>query len=139
LFVGTVAAAVLDHLVLAFPDGRLHSRGERLAVAVAYISATVVQVVMLMFMGPERLSGCPCPDNLLLVRDDQAAHSALMSGKQFMGVAVAVWIGVLLERRWRRTSRPRRRAIVPLLSAAAGTILLYLLATIASERARARS
>ena len=135
LVVGPVAAAVLGHLVLAFPDGRLHSRGERLAVAAAYISATVVQVVMLMFMGPEQLSGCPCPSNLLLVRDDQVVHSALMSGQQLIGVAVAVWIGVLLERRWRRASRPLRRAIVPLLSAGAATILLYLLATIASGRA----
>ena len=135
LVVGPLVAAVLGHLMLAFPDGRLHSRGERLAVAAAYIVGTVVQVVMLMFMGPEQLSGCPCPDNLLLVRDDQAVHGALMSGQQVIGVAVAVWIGVLLERRWRTASRPLRRAIVPLLSAGAVTILLYLLATIASDPA----
>lgn len=135
LVVGPLVAAVLGHLVLAFPDGRLRSRGERLAVAAAYIVGTVLQLVMLMFMGPGQLSGCPCPDNLLLVRDDQALHSALMSGQQVAGVAVAVWVGVLLERRWRTASRPLRRAIVPLLSAGAATIVLYLLAAIASDPA----
>jgi hypothetical protein len=137
LIVGPLAAAVLGHLVLAFPDGRLHSRGERLAVAAAYIVGTVVQVAMLMFMGPEQLNGCPCPDNLLLVRDNQAVHGALMSGQQVAGVAVGVWIGVLLERRWRGASRPLRRAILPLLAAGAVTILLFLLATIASDPAPA--
>jgi signal transduction histidine kinase len=137
LIVGPLAAAVLGHLVLAFPDGRLHSRGERLAVAAAYIVGTVVQVAMMMFMGPEQLNGCPCPDNLLLVRDNQAVHGALMSGQQVAGVAVGVWIGVLLERRWRGASRPLRRAILPLLAAGAVTILLFLLATIASDPAPA--
>ena len=135
LLVGPLTAAVLGHLVLAFPDGRLHSRGERLAVAAAYIVGTLVQVVMLMFMGPEQLSGCPCPENLLLVRDNQAVHGALMSGQQVAGVAVGAWIGVLLERRWRTASRPLRQAILPLLAAGAVTILLFLLATIAADPA----
>ena len=67
-------AAVLAHLVLAFPDGRLHSIWERLIVGAAYLNAVVVQIVMLMFMGIEQVGGCPCPHNLLFVRDDMNVH-----------------------------------------------------------------
>ena len=67
LAVGLIPAAVLANLVLAFPDGRLHSRWERVIVGAAYVNAFVVQVVMLMFMGIEEVSGCPCPHNLLFV------------------------------------------------------------------------
>src|SRR5439155_20425682 len=54
-----IPAAVLAHLVLAFPDGRLRSIWERLIVGGAYVNAIVVQVVMLMFMGIGQVGGCP--------------------------------------------------------------------------------
>jgi signal transduction histidine kinase len=124
LVIGAVPAAVVAHLVIAFPDGRLHSRWERLVVGAAYVDVTVVQIVMLMFMGFEHVSGCPCPDNLLLVRDDAGVHSALMGGQRVLTVAVTVGLGVLLARRWRAASRPLRRAIAPVLWTTAVTIVL---------------
>ena len=81
LALSPVAAAALAHLVLAFPDGRLHSGLERFLVAAAYVNAIAVQMVMLMFMGIEHVGGCPCPRNLLFVRDDMGVHSALMNAR----------------------------------------------------------
>ena len=81
LALSPLAAAVLAHLVLAFPDGRLHSGLERFLVAAAYVNAIAVQIVMLMFMGIEHVGGCPCPRNLLFVRDDMSVHSALMNAR----------------------------------------------------------
>ena len=124
LVVGPIPAAIIAQLMLAFPDGRLHSRWERWAVGAAYFDVIVLQIAMLMFMGFENLSGCPCPDNLLLVRDDMTVHSALMGGQRVVTTAVAVWIGVLLARRWYFASRPLRRAIAPVLSAGAVTVAL---------------
>ena len=69
-----IPAAVLAHLVLVFPDGRLHSSWERLIVGAAYLNAVVVQVVMLMFMPIGQVGGCPCPQNLLFARDDMTVH-----------------------------------------------------------------
>jgi signal transduction histidine kinase len=126
LVIGPLPAAILAHLILAFPDGRLHSRTERLVVGAAYLDATVVQVLMLMFMGFEHVNGCPCPSNLLFVRDRGQLHSALMAAQRYVGLALAVWIGVLLVRRWRAASAPMRRAVVPLFSA--GSLTLALLA-----------
>ena len=84
-----IPAAVLAHLVLVFPDGRLHSSWERLIVGAAYLNAIVVQVVMLMFMGVGQVGGCPCPHNLLFVRDDMTVHMRLMSIERYAGIAVA--------------------------------------------------
>ncbi len=137
LVIGAVPAAVVAQLVLAFPDGRLHSGWERLVVAAAYLDVIVVQVVMLMFMGFEQISGCPCPDNLLLVRDDARVHSALMGGQRALTVAVSVALGILLARRWRAASPPLRRAIAPVLWATAMTIAL--LAARCSPRMRSRA
>ncbi|MDX6620314.1 MAG: hypothetical protein QOK36_2700, partial [Gaiellales bacterium] len=125
LAVSPIPTAVLAHLVLAFPNGRLHSSVERLLVGAAYLNATVVQIVMLMFMGLEQVGGCPCPSNLLFVRDDMAVHSALMNVEQLAGVGIAVGVAVLLIERWRSASQALRRALAPiLLTGGVTTVLL---------------
>src|SRR5256885_8092404 len=101
-----IPAAVLAHLVLVFPDGRLRSSWERLIVAGAYLNAIVVQVVMLMFMDVGQVGGCPCPRNLLFVRDDMSAHMRLVSIERDMGIAVAAAVLLVLVLRWRRASAP---------------------------------
>ena len=100
--------------------------GSAFIVGAAYLNAIVVQIVMLMFMGIEQVGGCPCPHNLLFVRDDMSVHMRLMS----------------IERTWasrsRRASRssssragslaspPLRRALFPIL--VSGGIAMALLA-----------
>jgi signal transduction histidine kinase len=133
LVIGAVPAAVVAQLVLAFPDGRLHSGWERLVVAAAYLDVIVAQVAMLMFMGFEQINGCPCPDNLLLVRDDARVHSALMGGQRALTVAVTVALGILLARRWRAASPPLRRAVAPVLWATAMTIALLAAALLTTD------
>jgi signal transduction histidine kinase len=109
-----VPAAVLAHLVLAFPDGRLHSGFERLIVGVAYLNAIVVQVVMLMFMPVEAVGACPCPRNLLFARDDMTAHMRLMSVERYAGLAVAAAVIGVLAVRWKLASSLLRRALGPI-------------------------
>ena len=115
LVLGPLPAAALAHLVLAFPDGRLHSIWERLIVGVAYLNATVVQVAMLMFMPIGAVSGCPCPHNLLFARDDMAFHMRLMRFERNVGLAVAAAVVLVLVVRWTRASSPLRRALLPIL------------------------
>jgi signal transduction histidine kinase len=115
LVVSGIPAAVLAHLVLAFPDGHLHSIWERVIVWAAYLNAILVQVVMLMFMGLEQVGGCPCPHNLLFVRDDMTVHMRLMRLERNMGLAVAAAVVLVLVLRWRRASPPLRRALFPIL------------------------
>jgi len=139
LVVGPIPAAIIAQLMLAFPDGRLHSRWERLAVGAAYFDVIVLQIAMLMFMGFENLSGCPCPDNLLLIRDDMTVHSALMGSQRVVSTIVAVWIGVLLARRWQTASRPLRRAIAPVLFASAVTVVLIVSSLLVTNETAAQA
>ena len=133
LVIGAVPAAVVAQLVLAFPDGRLHSRWERLVVGAAYVDVVVLQVAMLMFMGFEHINGCPCPDNLLLIRDDARIHSALMGSQRVLTVVVTAALAVLLARRWRAASAPLRRAIAPVLWTTAVTIVLLVAAELTTD------
>jgi signal transduction histidine kinase len=92
---------------------------------------------MLMFMGFENVTGCPCPTNLLFVRDDMALHSAIMTTQRAAGIVLAVAMGVIVARRWQRASRPLRRALAPILITGSITILL-LLATLLAQQASTR-
>jgi signal transduction histidine kinase len=134
LVIAPLPAAVIGHLVLSFPDGRLHSPLERLVVAGAYAVTVPLQIVMLMFMGFEHVTGCPCPKNLLFVRDDMALHSAIMSTQRVLGIAVTIAAAWIVVRRWQGASRPLRRALAPILLTGGVTIVL-LLGTLLAARA----
>ena len=138
LVVSPVAAAVIAHLVLSFPEGRLHSTLERLVVAGAYAVTIPLQVLMLMFMGFEHVTGCPCPTNLLFVRDDMPLHSAIMTTQRLLGIALAVAAAGIVVRRWQHASAPLRRALGPILLTGGVTILL-LLATLLAAQASTRA
>jgi signal transduction histidine kinase len=133
LAVSPLATAVLAHLVLAFPDGRLHSGLERFLVAAAYLNATALQITMLMFMGIEHVGGCPCPRNLLLARDDMSVHSALMNAHRLSGIAIAAGVVTVLVRRWQSASPLLRRALAPILVTGGTTAALLATMLIADQ------
>ncbi len=127
-----IPAAVLAHLVLVFPDGRLHSSWERLVVGAAYFNAIVVQVVMLMFMPIGQVGGCPCPQNLLFARDDMDVHMRLMDVERYLGIAVAGAVLFDLALRWRIASPPLRRVLFPIVVSGGLAIALLAATLIAS-------
>jgi signal transduction histidine kinase len=92
---------------------------------------------MLMFMGFEHVDGCPCPDNLLFVRDDMALHSAIMTTQRFLGIVVAGAATWIVSRRWQNASGPLRRALAPILLTGGVTIVL-LLGTLLAAQASTR-
>jgi signal transduction histidine kinase len=124
---------VLAHLILAFPDGRLHSGLERSLVVAAYINATALQITMLMFMGIEHVGGCPCPRNLLFVRDDMSVHSALMNAHRLSGIAIAAGVVTVVVRRWQSASPLLRRALAPILVTGGATAALLAAMLIADQ------
>jgi len=133
LVLAPLPSAIIGHLILSFPEGRLHSTLERLVVAGAYFVVFVVQIVMLMFMGFEHVTGCPCPTNLLFIRDDMALHSAIMSTQRFLGILLAIVATWIIVRRWQNASGPLRRALAPILLTGSVTIVLLLAELIAAN------
>jgi hypothetical protein len=93
----------------------------------------VVQIVMLMFMGFEHVTGCPCPTNLLFIEDNMGLHSAIMSTQRFLGIALGAVAAWILFRRWQNASPPMRRALAPVLLTGSATIVLLLASLLAAN------
>jgi signal transduction histidine kinase len=117
--------AVLGHLLLAFPSGRLEGRLSRAIIAAAYLDTTVVVTASALFLAPE--SGEV--QNLGLVEPNAALSDALRNVARGVGIALILASLLLLARRWRRATPPWRRAVAPMLwvgaaAAAAGALRL---------------
>jgi signal transduction histidine kinase len=115
--------ALLYHMLLAFPDGTLHSRLERLLVAAMYFSSWVVHPVQVLFQDTTRLG---LPENPLLV-DANADVSQTLSRARFWSALVLLGAAaVILWRRWAGASGSQRQALAPVL--VSGGLVMALLA-----------
>ncbi|HXZ69676.1 MAG TPA: hypothetical protein VEH31_02245, partial [Streptosporangiaceae bacterium] len=112
------------YLILSFPSGRLRGRLDRALMVVTIVLVTVINPAALLFADSQMLCR-NCPANLLEV----ARQDAVM-----MGLTYLVWVGAiavsltavgLLVGRWRRASRPQRRAVMPV--AVAGAVAFAIL------------
>jgi signal transduction histidine kinase len=111
--------AVLAHMLLAFPSGRLGGRGERRVVAAIYLVALAGQLAAMPFLDTARMFECACPRNLLLVHRDDRLVGVLLGATETLGVALTLTVALLLVRRWRAASPRARRALAPVLGAGA--------------------
>lgn len=125
-FLRVLFLAVLGHLLLAFPTGRLTGRVSIALVVAAYLDTTLVNAASVLFLRPER-SGV---ENLALVEADDGLADGIRNLARAIGVAVILAGLVVLALRWWRATLPWRRAVAPVLwwgAAAAATGALRLL------------
>jgi signal transduction histidine kinase len=114
--------AMLGHLLIAFPSGRLETRAERLVVAGIYCVATVLQVPGLLFEESSH------PSNLLMVEPDQGL-SDLLDGLQYLAAVVITVVGfVVIYRRRAALPAARRPDIGPVLWTGGATLLALVVA-----------
>jgi signal transduction histidine kinase len=85
-----VPYAILFHVLLAFPSGRLESPGDRRLVGLAYAVATVGWWVCMVIEDTTRIG---VPRNPLLISDHPQLFTTLANSRL---IAVAVLIGILL-------------------------------------------
>ena len=116
--IGIVAWAfwqpIAAHIVVAFPDGRLRSRFDRVLVAVIY-GWTIVHNPLVATVDDPRDAGCDaCPRNLLLVDGNTDLHDTLSKIQSASTAVFAALVLGVLARRWRRATRPERRVLTPL-------------------------
>ncbi|MEA2478470.1 MAG: hypothetical protein QOJ07_392 [Thermoleophilaceae bacterium] len=120
---------LLIHLLLAFPSGRLEGRLPRVLAAAAY-SAVALQVPWALVWDPRTDPGCDCPghpSNPLLVSDDHAVRGVIVAAQSVVAIAGITTIVVFLVARWRRSSRPQRRALGPVFAGGTPTLVLLLI------------
>lgn len=106
--------AALYHLLLAFPDGRLHSTLERGVVLAGYLSATLLKTLETLYAdtsaGPQGF-----PDNPLLISADGGLIADVAGLRPELGVCLALGVVALLAMRWRAAAGPQRRALTSVL------------------------
>jgi signal transduction histidine kinase len=132
--IGSVYFAIAVHMLLAAPDGRLHTRRERRLVAAIY-AVTLLVIPVFLFVDPNQTLDCAeCPENILLVAENDTLARVL--GIVINGIGVLLVIGVLftLVQRWRSAAAPERRLYGPLY-ASGMALMVTLVATLALSAA----
>ena len=108
VILSVVPVAVVVHLLLAFPSGRLRSRAARAATVAVYVVAVLDGLPQHVF------AAATGPDGVLAVTDrpDLAALSA--DAIHAAASVVLVATAIILAGRLRRAERARRRVLLPL-------------------------
>jgi signal transduction histidine kinase len=110
-------AAIFLHVFLAFPDGRLRSRFERVLVGAAYVSAIGLQFAKMTL-------GATGADNVLAISAQNGA-AGVVEKVQLLSLSAACLAGIgILAGRQRHGHRPRRRSVALLIDSFAVGLLL---------------
>jgi signal transduction histidine kinase len=125
--------ALLFHLVLAAPTGRVGTRAARLAIAWVYALAAVTSVGVALFRDPFLDPYCwrTCRENAFLVHADPRLASTLGDIWTWSALAIGVAAVVVAGYRLMRATRPARRVVMPTVipvSLAAAAEVAYALA-----------
>ncbi|KDA05232.1 hypothetical protein DC31_02350 [Microbacterium sp. CH12i] len=104
---GSLTLAVLIHLLLAFPSGRLHGKVSQITVAAGYFTALVLQAPRYLFIPHPSFSTSSLWD-APWVAEFAASAQTLIGGLVF------IVTGVQLVFRLKRASTAERRVLVPL-------------------------
>jgi len=129
---GSLFIAVFIHLLLAYPSGELIGRKARTLVLASYVTALVAPLLDSMF--PERSTCKPhaCPDNLVFVSHNHAAHSAGTALWTAASVVLFVATFAFLVGRWRRATPTLRRILRPVYLAGGLSVVLLAVGFIAT-------
>jgi PAS domain S-box-containing protein len=120
-----VLLAAFVHLVLAYPDGKLHSRSERATVVLAYALALGANVGTLLFH--PHPSCDKCATNILLIHRSETVAHAITIAADILAVPLLVWVLVLLIRRVRSETPVVRKAMRSLLWTGGAALVLVML------------
>ena len=121
---GSLFIAAFVHLLLAYPSGRLISRYARVLVGAGYATSFLAPLLDSMF--PEKNTCKPhaCPDNLVFVSHNHAAHVAETAVWTTVAVALFAAAFWLLLGRWRRATPALRRQLRPVYLAGGVSVVL---------------
>ncbi|MEN3285323.1 MAG: hypothetical protein V7607_6463 [Solirubrobacteraceae bacterium] len=114
--------ALLLHILVAFPTGQLHSRGERALVWASYLTATVVWWALMLL---EDTGALGLPPNHLLLADEPELFKTLANVRLGIVVVLIALAGIVIARRWRGATRAQRRALAPVYVSGGLVLALY--------------
>jgi signal transduction histidine kinase len=124
--------ALLIHLLLSFPSGRLDSAVDRVLVAIAYFNTTVVQLTAFVLNDPQ--ASCPqCPANPLLVGHSDTAAGVIGAAQLDISIAVLGAVVAILYRRWRDSNPAQRHGFAPVLTGGSLSFVLLMASLIVQQ------
>lgn len=121
LLVSGAWIAVSAHAVVVFPEGRLRSRLERIAIFGIY-GWSVTLRVLLVFVDPRDVGCTDCPNNLLLLQRQPGVAAFLVTGDAVAALLLTALVLTIVTRRWLRATRPERRVLTPVFLALAANV-----------------
>ena len=131
----TLPFAILIHLLLSFPSGRIEGRLARVLVFVGYFVTTVMQYAWALFADPEG-EGCDgCPANPIQV-GHAAVGEAIAAVQGMIAIPLVLITIVVVFRRWRSSEQGERRVLTPVLATGA-LAFLFLLVQLVMGQVRA--
>ena len=108
-------------LLLAFPEGRLRSRIDRLLVATIVLDTVVLQLIFLLFSTTTETGA---PNDFVVWPNDQVANLVGIGSQALLVVIVGTTLGLFAER-WQSATPPLRRALTPVYLSGSVTMLLF--------------
>jgi PAS domain S-box-containing protein len=120
-----VVLAAFVHLLLAFPEGVVRGRRERIVVVGGYALAFTANIAVLMFDAHPNCA--KCAPNVILVSQHHDLANAINVVVDVLAAALLLWALWLLVERWRRSSTVVRRALRPVGLTGAPTLFFLLL------------
>lgn len=103
---------VAGHAVVAFPEGRLRSRLERVVVGAMYAWSLGFRL-FLPFIDPREFGCADCPAHVLLVESNRDVATFIARADSVIPIVVTIGVLVVLARRWRQATNPERRVLTP--------------------------
>jgi signal transduction histidine kinase len=114
--------AILFHVLLAFPSGRLQTRGSRVLAGAAYAVATVGWWGCMVLEDTTRLG---VPANPLLIADEPDLFSALARIRLGIVAVLIALLAVVLVARFAGSTLAQRRALAPVYLSGGLVLALY--------------
>ncbi len=121
---GAVFFGFLIHLILAFPSGRLGSRGVRALAAGGYLLVATTNLVFAFVDDLQDACGGDCPENVLLISREPGLANAIRAITAVSAGLLAIGVVTVLTRRWRAATPALRRALTPVFTAGGVTLVL---------------
>jgi signal transduction histidine kinase len=115
LIVNNLFFAVMLHLLLAFPSGRLETRGHKRLAAASYFVAVPLGLPNTLFADTTNDEVCGCPENLLMVQDSFTTTQILSVVQIVPALYLFAAVGRVCIRRWRAAEGVERTALSPML------------------------
>ena len=121
---GDLFLAVVVHMLLAMPSGRLRSREDRALVWFAYIFASPLSRSYIFFAEPQDLGCDQCPENPVLISHQPDLAHAIDTAVNVTALVVFGLTLLVLGRRWWLANAAERRALGPVSLAGASVLVL---------------